>query len=182
MPNTTHNTTSNSSADPHVVSGIGALGINSTSLIFQIVNFIILYLVLRKFLFAPVAKALEQRRQIIQDGLDKAKAITEEKKTLEEKQRKILDESLAKADQVINEAKAHADKLKEESLNSTRSEQDRMVNSTKAEIEAIKVKSLQEARKDISGLVAQATRKLTRDVIKVEANDDVVAKSVKDLK
>lgn len=177
----TQNTTSTSTPDAHVASGIGALGINSTSLIFQIINFIILYLVLKKFLFAPIAKALEQRRQTIQNSLDKAKAIDEEKKSLDDKQRKILDESLAKADKVISEAKTHVAKLKDESLNTTRQEQDRILKSTQQEMAAIKAKSLEEAKKDISGLVAQATRKVTRGVIKVSENDSVVSQSVKDL-
>jgi F-type H+-transporting ATPase subunit b len=170
------------SPDPHVSSGIGALGINTTSLIFQIINFIILYLVLKKFLFKPIASALEQRKQIIQDSLNKAKAIDEEKKSIDEEQRKILNDSLQKADLVISEAKKQADAIKEEMLITTKQEQDRILQSTKKEIEAIKMKSLDEAKKEIANLVITVTKKVTHEVIKISDNDEIVNRTIKDIK
>lgn len=174
-------TQASTTTDAHSA-GIAALGINTTSLAFQVINFVILYFILRKFLFSPIAKALENRRQIIQTSLDKSQKIDEEKKSLEAKQRQILDDSLKKADEVINEAKKHASAIKDEAITSTKKEQETIIESTKLEIEAIKQRSIKEAKSDIAALVVLATKKVTREVIQPKENDAIVTKTVKDLK
>ncbi len=49
-----------------------ALGINGPFLIAQIVNFVLLLLLLRAFLYKPVLKMLESRKQRIAEGLQAA--------------------------------------------------------------------------------------------------------------
>ncbi|MCW5860342.1 MAG: hypothetical protein KIS63_18770, partial [Caldilineales bacterium] len=45
------------------------LGINGPFLLAQIINFVVLFLLLRRFLFPPLVKMLDQRRQRIAEGL-----------------------------------------------------------------------------------------------------------------
>ncbi len=50
---------------------ISKLGIEWKLLLAQIVNFVILFLVLKKFLYKPLLNFMNNRRQKIADGLDK---------------------------------------------------------------------------------------------------------------
>ena len=50
-----------------------SLGIDWKMLVAQVVNFIILLLILRKFLFGPIVKLLDDRRKTIEKGLSDAK-------------------------------------------------------------------------------------------------------------
>ena len=45
------------------------LGINGPFLLAQIVNFIVLFLLLRQFLFPPLLRMMDERKQRIADGL-----------------------------------------------------------------------------------------------------------------
>ena len=55
-----------------------ALGINGPFLIAQIVNFVLLLLLLRAFLYKPVLKMLESRKQRIAEGLQAAEVARRE--------------------------------------------------------------------------------------------------------
>jgi len=54
--------------------GIGALGLNWTGLIFQLINFGILYWVLNRYAFPPILRLLAKRRAQIAAGLADAAA------------------------------------------------------------------------------------------------------------
>ena len=58
-----------------IVLGIGSLGINLPILIAQLVNFTILLVILRKFLFGPIVRMVDERRRRIEEGLNASQAM-----------------------------------------------------------------------------------------------------------
>jgi len=58
--------------------------INFFQIIFQIINFTILLLLLKKFLYKPILKILKQRAQKIEEGIEAAEKSIEERDKLEE--------------------------------------------------------------------------------------------------
>ena len=101
-----------------------ALGINWKILIGQLINFAILFFLLKKFAYKPFLSLLEKRRTKIEEGVKKSEEaekslqkirILEEdvRKSGEEKARKVLRESEAKASAVAEGILAGAGKEKE---------------------------------------------------------------------
>jgi F-type H+-transporting ATPase subunit b len=99
----------------------------SWTFVFQIVNTLILYLVLKKFLFVPVTEFIQGRQDEIQSSYDDAEKTNEEAKNLkseyenkldkvEEEKQEILIAAKKKADEqgseIIKESKEQAAKLK----------------------------------------------------------------------
>lgn len=83
------------------------------SIIFQIINFVVLVFLLFRFLFKPVVKALDQRSQFIRGELQK---IEQEKKRLEEVRRSLEEETVKLKEkylEVVNQAKIEASRIKE---------------------------------------------------------------------
>ncbi len=66
--------------------GIGALGFNVPALIAQLINFTLLLVVFRLFLYKPLLRVLDERRQRIQEGLD---ASDEAKRRLAETEKEV---------------------------------------------------------------------------------------------
>jgi len=50
-------------------SGIGALGVDGRALVIQLVTFALAYWVLRRFAFKPILKVLQDRRDLIESGV-----------------------------------------------------------------------------------------------------------------
>ena len=63
------------------------LGINGPFLLAQIVNFIVLFLLLRRFLYPPLVKMLDERKQRIAEGLAAADVA---RKEAEEERAKLM--------------------------------------------------------------------------------------------
>ncbi len=80
-------------------------GVNPILLAAQIINFLIIFFILKKFLYKPVLELLKRRQTTIRDGLKQAEQarIKLEKVVIEEKN--ILRQAQLQAKKVIEEAK-----------------------------------------------------------------------------
>lgn len=139
---------------------LGSLGIDFKALLAQIINFLLLLFILKKFLYGPVVQMLDKRKKTIAEGLEnaeKAKAMIE--KTEQETQEKI-NLAVQEADKVINEAKAQAKKEAEKIILSANETSTMMLEKTKKQIELEKEKIIADAKKDLSGLVMSAVEKI----------------------
>src|SRR3989338_3520624 len=96
-------------------------GVRLDLLAAQIVNFLLLLFILKRFLYKPILKVLQIRQQKIKDSLKNAaeiekrlNAIAEEReKKLHEAgdaAQKIIDHAAKNADQIIKEARESAEK------------------------------------------------------------------------
>ena len=64
-------------------SGIGALGIDGKALVIQLVTFVLVFLVLKRFAFKPIVKIMEHRRETIEKGVELGQQMQKEKDELE---------------------------------------------------------------------------------------------------
>jgi len=88
-------------------------GVNWPFFIAQLVNFIIVLVVLKKFAFTPIQEILEQRRKRIAEGEDKLKRIEQQLTDSEQRTQEAIDKANADAARLINEAKESASSLTE---------------------------------------------------------------------
>src|SRR3990167_3311615 len=81
----------------------------------QIINFLIVFYLLKRFLYKPVLDVLRKREDEIKKGLqeaEKGKKLLEE---TEEKEKKILRNARLKADEMVKNAKAQGEEILRES-------------------------------------------------------------------
>jgi len=88
-------------------------GVNWPFFIAQLVNFIIVLIVLKKFAFKPIQELLEQRRNRIAEGEEKLKRIEQELAESEQRSQEAIDKANADAARLITEAKESAASLSE---------------------------------------------------------------------
>src|SRR6059058_5326769 len=74
----------------------------------QVISFIIVALLLKRFAYTPVLKILEERRQRIQEGLLNADKIKQQLADAEQRHAEILAQANAQAQKMIEEARASA--------------------------------------------------------------------------
>ncbi|MBN1305695.1 MAG: F0F1 ATP synthase subunit B [Anaerolineales bacterium] len=87
-----------------------ALGINLGFLLVQIVNLIIVYVVVRKWIVIPITGMLEKRRETIAQGLEDARIAGEARANAEEEAARIIAEAESQALQILNQGRERADK------------------------------------------------------------------------
>lgn len=151
------------------------LGINGPFLLAQIVNFIILFLLLRRFLFPPLLKMLDQRKQRIAEGLAAADVARKEAETERARLMAQIDAERAEAQQRVAAASAQAERVKADILADARREAEAIKTKAVEEAEAEKQRILAEAQKQIAELTVMATERVVRHGLDEKVQRQLIA-------
>jgi len=85
------------------------LGLNLGFLLMQIANFAIIFIVLRAWVYQPLMKMLEKRRQVAAQGLEDARLAAEARANAEVDANKIIKEAQMRAGDIVREATERAE-------------------------------------------------------------------------
>lgn len=130
------------------------------TMIFTWGNLLILFLLVKKFLFKPVNRMLEQRaKQIEEDSQGAAKARSEAEAMREEYERQ-LSEARETAGEIIQSANHKATLRSEEILNEAQAKAGEMLKKADAQIAKERQKAMNEMKDDISDLALTAARQI----------------------
>lgn len=120
-----------------------------STFISQLLSTLVLFLVIRHFLFKPINARINARNEKLQEDLLEARRSADEAKRLEELYEQKMDEAKNEAMEVIISAKQKEDKIKQEILEDTRNEAEKMFLKAKNNIEAEKAKALMDLKHGI---------------------------------
>ncbi len=161
---------------------IHKLGIEWKLLLAQIVNFVILFLVLKKFLYKPLINLMNRRRDRIIEGLEKAKKGEEEFQKIQEMRERELAKIQKEAEALIQKAREIGDKKQQEILTEAEEKTRKIVEEARGRIEIEKEKMLKEVRQDIADLVINATEKVLEEKIDEEKERKMIGEVIGKLK
>ena len=156
------------------------LGINWQSFIAQLVNFMILFLILRAFAWKPITAALEQRRQKIAKGIENAKRADEQLESIETERKEAMTEARKEAAKIVDDAKNKASTLKDEKMRMAKEEIEKQVTEAKEMIIGEREATYTAIKQDLANLITKATGKIVKD-LDDEAHKKLIDEAVKDL-
>ncbi|WP_428910101.1 F0F1 ATP synthase subunit B [Niallia sp. Krafla_26] len=135
----------------HFVLG-ASTGFNSGDAIFQLVMFIILLAVIKKFAWGPLMGMMKQREEFVASEIENAEKSRKEAADYLEQQRALLKEARSEAQGLIENAKKQAEVQREEIIVSARSEANRLKESAKLEIEQQKEQAVAAIKEQVTSL------------------------------
>ena len=142
-----------------------ALGINGSFLLVQIVNLIIVYVVVSKWIVGPIIGMLEKRRETIANGLEDARVAAEARANAEKEAQKIVAEAQARASQVVREATERAETAGRDVKAAMEAEAGKAREKALAEVEEDRNRILGDLRGQVAALSIAATQKLVGDAL-----------------
>lgn len=98
--------------------------INFVQILFQIINFTILLVLLRKYLYRPILKILEQRARKIHEGLEAAEKSIQEREKLEMEKKKILVGAEKTASEILEGARIRSKKIEKDLTEKSQKEEE----------------------------------------------------------
>jgi F-type H+-transporting ATPase subunit b len=137
-----------------------ALGINTTLLVTQIVNFAILLFLLYRFLYNPVLNMLAERRERISEGLAEAERVREEAEEQRQEYEHELQRQRQESQERIQRAMQASEEAKEEILDEARREADQIKARARDEIEYERRQALEQLRTQVADLAILAASKV----------------------
>jgi len=151
-----------------------ALGLNGAYLLAQIVNFLLLLFLLKKFVFPPISRMLDERKKRIAEGLTAADAARREAEEERKKLMAQIEAERAEAQQRVAAASSQAEKVKEVILAEARREAEAIKTNAIEEAETEKQRILAEAHKQIAELAMLATERVVREGLDEKTQHQII--------
>lgn len=144
---------------------LGSLGINLLSFLAQLISFAIVFVILAKFGFPVIQRTLDQRRALIQEGIDNA-----------ERAKRDLAEATTNAEQLLRDARIQAQETIAQATKIAEKEALRIQED--AQVRAAQIEQQQVAR--IQQEATRARAELSRLVVNlsISAASKMISKSV----
>ncbi|MBI2589664.1 F0F1 ATP synthase subunit B [Candidatus Berkelbacteria bacterium] len=146
-------------AEP-ALSGIAALGVDTPLLITQVVNFFLLFLLLRWVLYRPVLEILRKRQNKIEAGLRQAEASAKRAEEIGRETAEQLQAAKIEAKQILDEARTSAEQVAEQIKTKADREATDFVDRTHKQLESEKGRLMSEVEHEIGTLVAAALERI----------------------
>lgn len=146
------------------------VSINIT-LVFTIINLIIFYLLMKKFLIGPINGVMEKRAAMIKEQLESAKDTRDEADKLKSQYEASLEGAKEQSIQIVEEAKDRARKEYERILKEAAADSDKMMENSRNNIDRERDKALEEMQSQIAQLAMAAVQKVLPGEISQEEND-----------
>jgi F-type H+-transporting ATPase subunit b len=151
-----------------------AVGINWPGLLTQLISFIILFTLLKKFLYSPVVKMLEDRSEKIKSSLETAERVKQEAEQTTEVNETLMVKAREESQMLISEAREQARKIKdlemEKSKEQIENERKRAIDEIKSEQEKI----INNIRSEFSGLAISAAEKIVEKEVNEKNHDQLI--------
>lgn len=145
-----------------------AFGFNTSLFISQVISFVIVALLLKKFAYGPILKVLLERRERIEEGLKNAEKIKSELASTEAARQEILNKANTQANKLIEEARAAAAKVQEAETQKAISQAEQIITKAREAAEADRARMVAELRKEIGALVVKATSQVTGKILTID--------------
>jgi len=142
-----------------------ALGINLPFLLVQIVNLIIVYTVVVKWIVGPIGGMLEKRRENIAQGLEDARVAADARANAEKEAAKIIADAQAEASKVVRDANEKAQGVAKEVKAEAEAEAAKARDVALAEAEVERERILGDLRGQVAALSIAATQKLVGEAL-----------------
>jgi len=155
------------------------LGIDWKLLIAQIINFAILFWLLRRFAYKPILGMLEKRRTTIEKGMQDAKTIEERLAALEGEKGKIIADAQTHAHTIVETASKDSAKFSAKSRNEAKAETAAMIATAKQDVERMKDSIVADAKAEIADLVVAGTEKIIRVKLNASSEKELISDALR---
>ena len=150
------------------------LGINYGFLIVQIVNFLIMFVILRKWAFVPIMNILEQRREAVAKGLEDARIAQEARENAEKEAEKIMADARAKAAAEARDLTQRAEEQSKEIVKAAEAKAAKAREEALAEVEQDRVRLLGDVRGQVASLSVAAAQKLIGEALDAKKQHSLI--------
>lgn len=160
---------------------LNQFGVQPVLLAAQVVNFLILLFILKKFLYKPILKVLDERKKRIEDSLKNAEEIERRLQQTHEQSERIIAKTLKESQRILNETNAAAAQILEKANKAAEQIVLKATADAKKIIELEKEVLTRQIRANVGNLVTLVIEKVTGKEITKKDQVEIIEKEVRNL-
>ena len=147
-----------------------------------VIIFLIFFILLAKFAWKPIMKAIKDREKSIEDSLQAAEEARKEMEKLSADNEALLREAREEREIILKEAREIKDDIIADAKTQANEETQRMIANARAQIQAEKMKAMTEIKNEVGQLSVTIAEKLLRKELEnASTQQEVAEKLVADL-
>ena len=158
-----------------------SLGLDLKYLFAQVINFLLLFLLLGKFLYRPIIKILDERALKIKDGLAAAEKMKVELAKVEKQKSAEIDRARKEAQAIIDRGVLAGKKIEQEISDRARKEASVITARALAQIESEKEKTLTALKNQTAKLALLISERVTGKILDEADQVRLIDQSLADL-
>jgi F-type H+-transporting ATPase subunit b len=160
--------------------GFASLGVNLPLLVVFVINFIILFVLLRLFLYKPVLKMLDERAKRTADAMEQAEATKKEYEQARVEVQKQIEKGRQEGQAFIAQAMQVGERLKEESRQEAQKQAQVIVDRTRTELEAERDKIVGDLRREFVDISISAAEKVIKETLDKEKHRKLIEETLRE--
>ena len=158
---------------------LAKLGIDWKLFVAQIVNFVILLIILRRFVYRPMLAFLEERTNRIDKGLKDADLAHKKLSQMERKEKEVLDQAKKEAQKILEKAELMGKQNYEKMLIKATDDVKLLMHQSAQKIELERVKMLNETKAQLADLIILTTEKVLQEKIDAQKESEIIKRHLK---
>lgn len=174
-----HQITQFATSETEAKSGIAALGIDFTAFLIQLITFVFVFFILRKYVFTPVVKALDKRQATIDKGVRLTTELSAQKEALNKEVAETRKQARSEAEQIVADSHAQATQMIREAEEAAQAKADQIVADARKKIQDETARARRDLEKEMVGLVIDATEAVTRQKLDTKQDNALVTAALK---
>ena len=160
---------------------LGFFSVDVWTVIFTWVNMFILFTIVKKLLFKPVMKVLDQRDAEIKKIYDEANQANEKAVNLEKEYSEKMAQARDEAGEIIKQATLSAQRREQEIISDAQEKAAIMTKRAEAEIAQERKKAYQEIKNDISDISVAIAGKMVQREITAEDHRALISQFIENV-
>lgn len=157
------------------------LNINFFTALFTLVNTIVLFVVLKKFLFKPVMEMIEDRQREIDGMYEDADAAKQQAQQLQSEYEEKLADARQTGERIVKEATARGKAREEDIVRQANDEAAAIRQKAAQDADREKIKAINEAKSEIADMAVQIANKVVGHSLSLEDQSALVDRFIDEL-
>lgn len=159
--------------------GLAALGIDARAFAIQLVTFLFVFLILRKFVFKPVVRLLNNRQETIEQGVKLTTQLSAQKEELDKEVAEARKKARKEAEEILAASHAEATAMIKEAEENAQAKAKAVLEEAQQKIADEAAKARRDLESEMVDLVISATEKVTGEKLDAKKDNALINSALK---
>lgn len=156
-------------------------GVEPVLLLAQVVNFLIVFFLLKKFAYKPILAMLAKRKKMVADSVEHAAKTEELLKKTEEREKEALKQAHAQAQEILSDAQKQASDLLAQAEEGAKTRVAHLLEDGQKEIASQVEDAQRQLSKQTAELAVKLLEKSLSNLVDSKTQKEVIARATKKL-
>jgi F-type H+-transporting ATPase subunit b len=160
--------------------GLSSLGINMSTLLAQVINVAILFVLLYLVAYRPIMRMLDERSRKIKESMEQTEYIKQQAEHAEGEAAKRIDAAAKEGQEAIARAVRTGEEVRRDAQQQARQEAEALIARARAEIQRERDEAIDELRKEFADITIMAAGKVIDRTLDKKAHREIIDKVLKE--